>query len=94
MSELNHELGIIALESCSELGNAIDKYIQKNRNCTESFLVPLDEIRFSNGEGKVKISESIRGKDIYIYVMLETIAVHIRCLGLKITRVLMNIFKI
>ena len=66
MSELNHELGIIALESCSELGNAIDKYIQKNRNCTESFLVPLDEIRFSNGEGKVKISESIRGKDIYI----------------------------
>lgn len=29
MSELNHELGIIALESCSELGNAIDKYIQK-----------------------------------------------------------------
>jgi ribose-phosphate pyrophosphokinase len=66
MSELNHELGIIALESCVELGNAIDNYIRKNRDCTESFLVPLDEIRFSNGEGKVKISESIRGKDIYI----------------------------
>lgn len=66
MSELNHELGIIALESCTELGNAIDKYIQNNRNCTESFLVPLNEIRFSNGEGKVKISESVRGKDIYI----------------------------
>jgi len=66
MSELNHELGIIALESCTELGNAIDKYIQNNRNCTESFLIPVDEIRFSNGEGKVKISETIRGKDIYI----------------------------
>ena len=66
MSELNHELGIIALESCTELGNAIDKYIQNNRNCTESFLIPLDEIRFSNGEGKVKISETVRGKDIYI----------------------------
>lgn len=66
MSELNHELGIIALESCIELGNAIDKYIQKSRECSESFLVPLDEIRFSNGEGKVKISESVRGKDIYI----------------------------
>ena len=66
MSELNHELGIIALESCAELGNAIDKYIQNNRNCTESFLIPLNEIRFSNGEGKVKISESVRGKDIYI----------------------------
>ena len=66
MSELNHELGIIALESCKELGNAIDKYIQNNRNCTESFLIPVDEIRFSNGEGKVKISESVRAKDIYI----------------------------
>ncbi|OOM78148.1 ribose-phosphate pyrophosphokinase [Clostridium puniceum] len=66
MSELNHELGIIALESCAELGNAIDKYIQNNRNCTESFLIPIDEIRFSNGEGKVKISETVRGKDIYI----------------------------
>ena len=66
MSELNHELGIIALESCKELGDAIDKYIQNNRNCTESFLIPVDEIRFSNGEGKVKISESVRAKDIYI----------------------------
>jgi ribose-phosphate pyrophosphokinase len=66
MSELNHELGIIALESCTELGNAIDKYIQKSRECTESFLVPIEEIRFSNGEGKVKISETVRGKDIYI----------------------------
>ncbi len=31
MTELNHELGIIALESCKELGDAIDKYIQKKR---------------------------------------------------------------
>jgi ribose-phosphate pyrophosphokinase len=66
MSELNHELGIIALESCAEIGNSIDKYIQSSRNCNESFLIPIDEIRFSNGEGKVKISESVRGKDIYI----------------------------
>ena len=29
MTELRHELGIIALESCKELGNAIDKLIQK-----------------------------------------------------------------
>ena len=66
MSELKHELGIIALESCKELGNAIDKFIQEKRNTNESFLIPINEIRFSNGEGKVKISESVRGKDIYI----------------------------
>ena len=66
MNQLNHELGIIALESCKELGNAIDEYIRKTRNSTESYLIPIDEIRFSNGEGKVKISETVRGKDIYI----------------------------
>ncbi|MDY6012763.1 ribose-phosphate pyrophosphokinase [Clostridium sp.] len=66
MTELNHELGIIALESCKELGNAVDKYIQTKRNCNDSFLIPTNEIRFSNGEGKVKISETVRGKDIYI----------------------------
>ena len=66
MTELRHELGIIALESCKELGNAIDKLIQEKRNTNESFLIPINEIRFSNGEGKVKISESVRGKDIYI----------------------------
>lgn len=66
MKEINHELGIIALESCTELGNAIDKFIQELRGVNESFLIPISEIRFSNGEGKVRISESVRGKDIYI----------------------------
>ena len=66
MNEQNHGLGIIALESCTELGNAIDKLIQEKRNCEESFLIKTDEIRFSNGEGKVKIPESVRGRDIYI----------------------------
>ena len=66
MSELKHELGLIALESCKELGEAVDKLIQQKRNTNKSFLIPTNEIRFSNGEGKVKISESVRGKDIYI----------------------------
>ncbi len=66
MIELKHDLGLIALKSCTELGNAVDKYIQTKTNTSESFLVPLDEVRFANGEGKVKISETVRGKDIYI----------------------------
>ena len=66
MSEFNHELGLIALESCKELGDAVDKYIQNKRNFDKTYLIPTNEVRFSNGEGKVKISESVRGKDIYI----------------------------
>lgn len=66
MSEFNHELAIIALESCKELGRKVDKIIQQKRNTTDSFLVPINEVRFSNGEGKVKLPETVRGKDIYI----------------------------
>lgn len=66
MNEINHELGIIALESCRELGQQVNKIIQQKRNTEEFFLIPTNEIRFSNGEGKVKLPETVRGKDIYI----------------------------
>lgn len=62
----NGELGIVALESCRELGQKIDNRIKTKRKSEDSFLIPTQEIRFSNGEGKVKLSESVRGKDIYI----------------------------
>lgn len=65
------QLGIIALESCKELGHKVDKYLQEKRKGTseddhKSFLITTDEIRFSNGEGKVRLEETVRGKDIYI----------------------------
>jgi len=75
--EPNGKLGIIALESCQALGEAIDYYLCSKRNNalkqlnfenieTESVRIPVKEVRFSNGEGKVVIEESVRGKDIYI----------------------------
>ena len=66
MSNLSNDLGIIALESCATLGNAVNRAIQEIRDTDKSFLIPCNEIRFSNGEGKVKLSETVRGKDIYI----------------------------
>lgn len=66
MNELTHELGIIALQSAKDLGEKIDNSIKARRNTTDSFLIPIDEIRFSNGEGKAKLSDSVRGKDIYL----------------------------
>ncbi|MGL5415817.1 MAG: ribose-phosphate pyrophosphokinase [Clostridium sp.] len=64
--ELTHDLGLIVLDSFNEVGNAVDKYIREKRNKEESYLVDTEQIRFSNGEGKVKIAETVRGKDIYI----------------------------
>lgn len=71
-------LAIIAMESCKELGKKIDDYLlnkrygydesdsKQNSEVPESFLIPIKEVRFSNGEGKVVINKSVRGKDVYI----------------------------
>ena len=63
---VNGELGIIALKSCKELGEKIDSHIRVKRNEEKSYIIKTQDIRFSNGEGKVKLEESVRGKDIYI----------------------------
>ena len=67
------DLGIIALKSCEELGKKMDASIKALREKegiplpeSGTFLIDMEEIRFSNGEGKVIIHDSIRGKDIYI----------------------------
>lgn len=74
----NGQLGIIIMESCRELGEEIDNYLQKKRTHNlhnnsnnenaeqQSFIIPIEEIRFANGEGKVVLDKSVRGKDIYI----------------------------
>lgn len=65
------QLGIIALDSFKEMGGKIDHYLQEKRQVElnehhKTFLISNKAIRFSNGEGKVRLSESVRGKDIYI----------------------------
>lgn len=62
----NGELGIIALRSFKEMGKKIDTHIRKKRHTDQTYLVPTKDVRFSNGEGKVQLDESVRGKDIYI----------------------------
>jgi ribose-phosphate pyrophosphokinase len=64
-------LGIIALKSFKDMGEKIDGYLREmgsnglNKE-NETLLISAEEIRFSNGEGKVKLSETVRGMDIYI----------------------------
>ncbi|MGV8982989.1 ribose-phosphate pyrophosphokinase [Clostridium sp.] len=71
-------LGIMALESSSELGNRINEILIKKRKDhinesmdlsigeEKSFLINMTDIRFSNGEGKIIIEDTVRGKDIFI----------------------------
>lgn len=71
-------IGIMALESSSELGSRINDILIKKRTeyvCEavdyatgeeKSFLIKMKDIRFSNGEGKIIIEDTVRGKDIFI----------------------------
>ncbi|MBE5941633.1 MAG: ribose-phosphate pyrophosphokinase [Lachnospiraceae bacterium] len=77
------ELGVIALQSCTALGERVDMYLAKwraKRNHAEkttisfngyeknSYLVQSKCPRFGSGEAKGELLESVRGKDLYILV--------------------------
>ena len=71
MSEAsNHgKLGLIVLSNCKEQGKLVDERIKQLRGedpSSESYIIPIEEVRFNNGEGKVRINDSVRSKDIYI----------------------------
>ena len=57
------DLGLIVLNSCKELGDKVNNHICQFRELSDdkSFIIPTKQIRFSNGEGKVKIEDSVRG---------------------------------
>ena len=77
------ELGIIPLESCSELGKKVNDYIVSWRQerdgdymsslhfegyQKDTFIIDAKCSRFGSGEAKGTINESVRGKDLYLLV--------------------------
>lgn len=74
------DLGIIPLQSCSELGQKVNEYIvewRKERDAVlqpaimegkDSYIVNTKCSRFGSGEAKGTILDSIRGKDLYLLV--------------------------
>ena len=76
-------LGIIALDGCQDMGKRVDDYLVKWRHESaheykndvafngyekDSFLIESKLPRFGSGEAKGTISESVRGKDLYLMV--------------------------
>lgn len=62
-------LGIIAMQSASELGARLDGYFRKWFNIPEDdkgFLIEAECPRFQSGDGKGLIKQTVRGKDLFI----------------------------
>lgn len=66
MSKLDEDLGLIVMGNCKQFGSKVDSYLKSRRDEDKSFIIPIEEVRFSNGEGKVVIDDSVRDRDLYI----------------------------
>lgn len=60
------DLRLIVLDNIEEFGLKVNKKLNDIRNNNINYIIPITRDRFSNGEGKIKINDNIRNKDIYI----------------------------
>lgn len=65
---MSSDLKLIVPENALELGLKVDEYLRKIRCEDLSYILPIDLIRFNNGEGKARLKETIRDKDTYILI--------------------------
>ena len=61
-----NNMKIIALDNIKEIGKEVNAKLNKLRNTNKNYMLSITSSRFSNGEGKVKIEDSVREKDIYL----------------------------
>lgn len=62
----NLKLKLLVLPNCKSLGEKVNKELNRLNKTEGSYLVDFKPDRFSNGEGKVKINESVNNTDLYI----------------------------
>ncbi len=59
-------LKLIVLDNIKEVGENVNKELNYLKNTNQNYILPIKRDRFSNGEGKVTIEDTVRDKDIYI----------------------------
>lgn len=59
-------LRLVVMENIKELGEKVNYHLKEMMGATHDLIIPIDEVRFNNGEGKVVLKESVRKKDIFL----------------------------
>ena len=62
----NDNIKLVVLNSAKEFGEKVNNHLKKIRNNKIDYIIPTINSRFSNGEGKIKLEENVRDKDLYI----------------------------
>ncbi len=63
---MSRDLKLVVLDSAKELGFKVNDHLKELRKNNAGYLCKIENPRFSNGEGKVKILDSVRDVDLYI----------------------------
>lgn len=66
METRTDNLKIVVMDNIRGIGNEIDEYLRTKYDVEQSFILPITNDRFNNGEGKITIDTTIRDKDIFI----------------------------
>lgn len=61
-----NNLKLLVLDNMKEIGTSVNENLKTIRKEKNSYILPMTRDRFSNGEGKIKIDDTVRDKDIYI----------------------------
>jgi ribose-phosphate pyrophosphokinase len=61
------DLGLVLLRGSNGFGKLVDDdLVFKRRGEKKTYVIGINDVRFANGEGKVVLQETVRGKDIFI----------------------------
>ena len=63
---MKEDLKIVVLDNIKDLGDKINNHLKELNNTDTNYIIKANASRFSNGEGKIMLEESVRSKDIYI----------------------------
>ena len=60
------KMKLIVLDNIKETGYQVDEHLKQMNNSKSSYIMNITRSRFNNGEGKIRINEEIRDKDVFI----------------------------
>ncbi|MBQ3511460.1 MAG: ribose-phosphate diphosphokinase [Bacilli bacterium] len=60
------KLKLVVLNNILDLGNKVNDHLKEMNKTNRDFIAKMKSDRFSNGEGKVSLNESVNGDDLYI----------------------------
>ena len=61
-----NNLGILVLDNFKDFGQKVQNHLSKIRGTETNYLIHFNSSRFSNGEGKITLEDSVREKNLFI----------------------------